>query len=369
MDDYQTYLNALQSSNYITQLNEFNQQLAEGKKEADMESGSLITAEGVKEGLSNVVGVIKSKVSDVATDLVGQAKNMADDAVQGAISSVNDAIAGAQNAVSDTIQGAIKTAEGVKYEALSMLSQKIQAPITTDLLPESAGNIFDVGDLSSTVSRALQGLTSSVENRVGSSITGGLEELSQMAQPSRFIPSSIENEFEEEGDILGGPTNRLLSGSIRFAQPLETTANDATQAVSEVASSAVSKLSSTFGEATEAASNAVSGTLSTISNSANDLASSAVGAVSDAVQSASTAASTAASSAVDSIASTVSDVAAEAASTVAETVGATVSGALGELGPVGLLIGGLVGGITELIEGSKDHANQGPVLNPAFQFL
>ena len=70
MDDYQTYLNALQSSNYVTQINQFNKQVADSKRESDLSGGSFMTTEAIQEGLTKVVSAIRTKVSDTATGLI-----------------------------------------------------------------------------------------------------------------------------------------------------------------------------------------------------------------------------------------------------------------------------------------------------------
>ena len=445
MDDYQTYLNALQSSNYITQLNEFNQQMANSKKEADTSTGSILTSEGIREGITKVVGAIRTKISDTASDLVNtatdtvktaisSAKDAATEAAQGAIKQgqqiITEGVQTGQQALADATEGIIQEGQQItsgligdvitsgmqsinniptQEEALSMLSQQSRPQPTSDLLPEGAGQIE--GELPSAIApavdtqltalhaQAMDNAFGAIQSRTGTQITGGYEELSQSSGP-RFnqLSTDVSDEFEEMGDILGGATNRLLSGSIRFTPQINTVASDTLQGAQQQISSAIQPLMDTASETIDQGINGAQSALSAVSESATSSISSLTSTASGAIDAASEAVSTgfkSASTAVDSTINAVSDAltsgvdtavsAATGAATgaidavagaatagveaAAGAVGATVGGIFSELGPIGLLLGGLAGGIVSLVEGAKEHATQAPVLNPAFQFL
>ena len=432
MDDYQTYLNALQSSNYVTQINQFNKQVADSKKESDFSGGSFMTTEAIQEGLTKVVSAIRTKVSDTATGLINKASETAKDAISTAKEAATEATQGVIKAgqeaateavqtgqqitsgLSDAVQmgqemtsGIIKTIGSVKDviptqdEALSMLSQQTRQPLTSDLLPEGAGQIEN--DLPSAIApavdeqltalhaQAMDSAFGAIQSRTGTQLTGGYEELSQSAGP-RFnqLSTDIADEFEESGDILGGATNTLLSGSIRFTPQLSSVIDTATGAVEQgitsglttaqnavssiitpgldTASSSIASLASTASGALDTASSAVSSVIASGLSATSGL-SGAVDAAADAVQSGISTASGIASDVASTAIETAAGAATAGVDAVGAAIGSTVSEALGELGPIGLIVGGLAGGLTQLFEGAKEHANQVPVLNPAFQFL
>jgi phage-related protein len=448
MDDYQTYLNALQSSNYVTQINQFNKQVADNKRESDLSGGSFMTTEAIQEGLTKVVSAIRTKVSDTATGLINKASETAKDAistakdaateatqsvikagqeltsglateaVQTGQQAISDVIQTGQQALADAVQtgqqltsgfitDAVQTGQQAlsgladavptQEEALSMLSQQARQLPTSDLLPEGAGQIESVlpsaiapavdSQLTALHAQAMDSAFGNFQTRTGTQLTGGYEELSQSAG-ARFnqLSTDISDEFEESGDILGGATNTLLSGSIRFTPQISSAIDTATGALEQgltsaqnavgsiiapgldTASSSIASLASTASGALDTASSAVSSAIASGLSATSGL-SSAVDAAADAVQSGITAASGIASDVASTAIETAASAATAGVDAVGAAVGSTVSEALGELGPIGLIVGGLAGGLTQLFEGAKEHANQVPVLNPAFQFL
>jgi hypothetical protein len=404
MEDSMKYLNSLQVSKYVDDLRNMQSEMGLEKKEEEKSTGALLTSEGSREAIMSAVknfavdkgkevardaltkaGVdkdvvdnvlkgdptdIKSKVQDLlsqAKTKVDEVKTQAQELVDNSKSTIAENVTTLQEAGEEglgQIQGLVSGGE----EGLSSLSETLSGGLSR-LSSLASGSIRNVIGSSSEALESPSMVSSLVqklgENRLQSLLgsefedvgeTGGLMEAPRMISSFGGIrPPKVEvPEFEDEGtmgDLLEAP--RMLSnfGSFR-----------------PTAMPSAEGLSEGLQQASETAEQAVSGVVSKISGAVSDVGETVSSGLSQAVSSA----SQLASSAISEATATASKLASGVAGAGEEALGAVagVAGAEGgiELGPIGIALGGLIGGIVSLEE-AKKRVNLAPQLNPSFQFL
>lgn len=398
------YLNALQVSKYVDDLRNMQSEMGLEKKEELKSTGALLTSEGSREAIMTAVkNFAVDKGKDVARDALTKAgvdKDVIDNVLSGDVTDV-------KGKVQDLLSQAKAKVDEVKTQAQDLLDNSkstISENVTTlqEAGEEGLGQIQGlvsggedaVSSLGETLSGSLSRLSSlasgSIRNVVGSA-SEGLESPSMVSSlvqkmGENRLQSLLGSEFEdvgETGGLMEAPRMISSFGGIRPPKievpefedmPTMGDLLEAPRMLSNFGSfrptsmPTTDTISSGLQEASETAEQAVGGVVSKLSGMADTISSGLSEAVSSGVESAQSLVSGAvseATAAASKLASGIAGAGEEALGAVAGVAGA--EGGI-ELGPIGIALGGLIGGIVSLEE-AKKRVNLVPQLNPSFQFL
>ena len=336
MNDYVSYLNALQASSMVSQTEEQKKddKVLPIEEESSLPGLALGGASGVL-GVAKSIGVsflkdtLKSKMKELGVDddtIDNVLKGDLNEVMQSKVGEVISKLKGMAQEGTDTAKGllqdAVDTAKGSVEDVVNTAKQTLQDSIETmqDTANNIKSNVMDVAQ------GPLDDLTAQSQQETSMFSNMSLSEIEQGAQN---IFSRVTNYF------TGTPSEPQSIEMVDMAAPeVESIAPE----VSSTLSGALSQIQS-----------GVSG----IAGLTSEVASTATGIATTATEGVSALAGTAAAAAGEAV-----------GDGVLAAIG-TASSALGPLGIIAGLVGGIVGGI----EMHKEESQPMAILNPSSQFL
>jgi cell division septum initiation protein DivIVA len=387
--DIQSYIDALQSTQFSQELVNQGLEMAQERKEATLPLSELGLGEGIKifgeqaftflkqQGTQVIKDALRSKMKDAGIDddtinstlegdlsldnitskvgsLISKAKSTAQDLVSQAQSKV-------EGTVSDLQSQAQDIASEVQSQAEDLVGQvQSQAQDLVGQVQSQAEDI--VGQVQSQVGGLRQTLTDSLDNldtTVRSNIIDaqGIQDdlVSQSLQQYNSIIRSGQSSLVETET----GTSNILSRISNFFQPQTIQPQDiemvnfadvAPEISSSIAPEISSSIAPTISDLVGASSNILSGVSETVSSAISGATSAVSGAT----------------SAISGVTGATTG-AIEGATGALEGLGAGLDFS-GALAPIGAILG-IIGGIVGIVEGDKPAQEQLPILNPSSQFL
>jgi phage-related protein len=365
--DIQSYIDALQSTQFSQELVNQGLEMAQERKEATLPLSELGLGEGIKifgeqaftflkqQGTQVIKDALRSKMKDAGIDddtinstlegdlsldnitskvgsLISKAKSTAQDLVSQAQSKVEGTVSDLQSQAQDLVGQVQSQAEDLVGQVQSQVGGLRQT--ITDSLDNLdttvRSNIIDAqGIQDDLVSQSLQqynsiiraGQSSLVETETGTSNV--LSRISNFFQPQTIQPQDIE--MVNFADVAPEVSSTIAP---EISSTIAPTISDLVGASSNI----LSGVSETISSAISGATSAVSGATSAISG--------VTGATTGAI---------------------------EGATGALEGLGAGLDFS-GALAPIGAILG-IIGGIVGVVEGDKPAQEQLPILNPSSQFL
>lgn len=355
--DMQSYLDALQSTQFSKELINQGLEMAQQKREeTTLPISELSLGEGIKslgeqafsyvkqQGTQMVKDALRSKMKDAGIDDETINSTLEGDLnLETLTSKVGSLITKAKSTAQDLVSQAQSKVEGVVSDIQSQAQDLVgQAQTQAEGLVDQVQS--QVEGLGQTLTDSLDNITSTVRSNI-SDAQGIADDLTSQAMQEYNVASRIGEPTLMEAET---GTSNIVSRISNFfqspqPQPQDIEMVDFSDLAPEVSSTIAPELSSTIAPAI----NDLVSTGSNIASGLSDAVSGAIGGVSEAV-----------SGATGAIEGTVGAL---------EGIGAGLDMS-GALAPIGAILG-IVGGIVGIFEGEKSPQEQAPILNPSSQFL